>query len=599
MSALRFVLNYMKNLKLKYLFTVLCVILAAGFSFMTPLIIRFTVDSVIGGAPAELPFGLGALLTNSSIMPMVHKNIWLAGLAIVLISAIAHCFTFLRGKLSAEVSEEFARRLKNNLYDHIQKLPYSWHSKVQTGDIIQRCTSDVETIRRFLGSQLVQLGRGIFMIVLLVPIMLSMDARMTLVSMVVVPIIFIYAYVFFRQVKHRFLAADEAEGYLTTVLEESMSGIRIVRAFAREDYEISRFEAAANDYRDKCRRLITVLAYYWSSSDALCLIQIASVFIFGIGWTIKGEISLGTLLAFSTYVGMLLWPIREMGRILTDLGRALVSVGRLQEVLDTPVESLDTGLHLPAGTRLKGQIEFQNLSFAYDPEHPILQNINLRINPGETIAILGATGSGKSTLTNLIPRLFDDYQGKILVDGIDLSGINRQDLRRQIGIVLQEPFLYSRSIAENIGIALPELDRAKVEKAAREAALHDSISELDEAYDTVIGERGITLSGGQRQRCAMARALILDPAILIFDDALSAVDSETEQIIQRNLLSRKGRATTIIITHRLTGVALADRIVVLEHGKIAQMGTHDELIAQDGAYQRIWSIQHQLELEAS
>lgn len=599
MSALRFVLNYMKNLKLKYLFTVSCVILAAGFSFMTPLIIRFTVDSVIGGAPAELPFGLGALLTNSSIMPMVHKNIWLAGLAIVLISAIAHCFTFLRGKLSAEVSEEFARRLKNNLYDHIQKLPYSWHSKVQTGDIIQRCTSDVETIRRFLGSQLVQLGRGIFMIVLLVPIMLSMDARMTLVSMVVVPIIFIYAYVFFRQVKHRFLAADEAEGYLTTVLEESMSGIRIVRAFAREDYEISRFEAAANDYRDKCRRLITVLAYYWSSSDALCLIQIASVFIFGIGWTIKGEISLGTLLAFSTYVGMLLWPIREMGRILTDLGRALVSVGRLQEVLDTPVESLDTGLHLPAGTRLKGQIEFQNLSFAYDPEHPILQNINLRINPGETIAILGATGSGKSTLTNLIPRLFDDYKGKILVDGIDLSGINRQDLRRQIGIVLQEPFLYSRSIAENIGIALPELDPAKVEKAAREAALHDSISELDEAYDTVIGERGITLSGGQRQRCAMARALILDPAILIFDDALSAVDSETEQIIQRNLLSRKGRATTIIITHRLTGVALADRIVVLEHGKIAQMGTHDELIAQEGAYQRIWSIQHQLELEAS
>ena len=599
MSALRFVLNYMKNLKLKYLLTVFCVILAAGFSFMTPLIIRFTVDSVIGGAPAELPFGLGALLTNSSIMPMVHKNIWLAGLAIVLISAIAHCFTFLRGKLSAEVSEEFARRLKNNLYDHIQKLPYSWHSKVQTGDIIQRCTSDVETIRRFLGSQLVQLGRGIFMIVLLVPIMLSMDARMTLVSMVVVPIIFIYAYVFFRQVKHRFLAADEAEGYLTTVLEESMSGIRIVRAFAREDYEISRFEAAANDYRDKCRRLITVLAYYWSSSDALCLIQIASVFIFGIGWTIKGEISLGTLLAFSTYVGMLLWPIREMGRILTDLGRALVSVGRLQEVLETPVESLDTGLHLPAGTRLKGQIEFQNLSFAYDPEHPILQNINLRINPGETIAILGATGSGKSTLTNLIPRLFDDYKGKILVDGIDLSGINRQDLRRQIGIVLQEPFLYSRSIAENIGIALPELDRAKVEKAAREAALHDSISELDEAYDTVIGERGITLSGGQRQRCAMARALILDPAILIFDDALSAVDSETEQVIQRNLLSRKGRATTIIITHRLTGVALADRIVVLEHGKIAQMGTHDELIAQDGAYQRIWSIQHQLELEAS
>lgn len=599
LTAIRFVLTYMKRLKLKYSLTILCVIFAAAFSFMTPLIIRFTVDTVIGQAPAELPLGLGNLPETGSLLPYIRANIWLAGLAIVLISVIAHGFTFLRGKLSAEVSEEFARRLKNSLYDHIQKLPYSWHSKVQTGDIIQRCTSDVETIRRFIALQFVQLGRGVFMVLLLVPIMLSMDARMTLVSMVVVPFIFIYAYVFFRQVRSRFQAADEAEGYLTTVLEESVSGIRVVRAFAREDYEISRFEAAANDYREKCRKLITVLAYYWSSSDALCLIQIAAVFIFGIGWTIKGEISLGTLLAFSTYVGMLLWPIREMGRILTDMGRALVSVGRLKEVMDTEVEELEAGFHLPEGFRLKGEIEFQKLSFAYDEAHPILKDINLRIAPGETVAILGATGSGKSTLTNLIPRLFDDYKGRILIDGVDITAYNRKDLRRQIGIVLQEPFLYSRSITANIGMALKDIDPAKVEKASREAALHDSISEFEEAYDTVIGERGITLSGGQRQRCAMARALVLDPAILIFDDALSAVDSETEQIIQRNLLSRKGRATTIIITHRLTGVALADRIVVLEHGKIAQMGTHQELIAQKGAYQRIWNIQHQLELEAS
>lgn len=598
MSAIRFVLNYMQGLRLKYTLAILCIIFAAMFSFTTPLIIRFTVDSVLGGKPADLPLGLGELLNRWGAVPYVVMHLWLAGLAVVIVSSIAHSFTYLRGKLSAQVSEEFARRLRNSLYDHIQNLPYSWHSRVQTGDIIQRCTSDLDTIRRFIGLQLVQLGRGIFMALLILPIMLSLDVRMTLVSTVVVPVIFIYAYVFFRQVRKRFQAADEAEGYMTTVLEESLNGIRVVRAFAREEYEVARFERSADDYRHKCRKLITVLAWYWASSDAICLMQIAAVFIIGIGSVIRGEITLGTLLAFSTYIGMLLWPIREMGRILTDLGRALVSIGRLKEILDTPAEVMEGSFHLPENARLKGKIEFRNLSFTYEGGNPILSGIDLKIEAGETIALLGATGAGKSTLTNLIPRLFDDYSGQILIDGIDIVGFDRQELRRQIGIVLQEPFLYSRSIAENLGIAIPGVSREKVESSAREAALHECVAEFDQGFDTVIGERGITLSGGQRQRCAIARALILDPAILILDDALSAVDSETEQIIQRNLLHRKGKATTIIITHRLTGVSLADRIVVLEHGRIAQIGSHDELIRVPGVYQRIWNIQHQLELEA-
>lgn len=598
MSAYRFVLLFMNRLKAKYLLAALCIMLAASFSFITPLIIRFTVDTVLGGKPADLPFGLGAVLNAWDGLPWLANNLWLAAVAVILVSLAAHSLTFLRGKLSAEVSEEFARRLRDRLYDHIQRLPYAWHSRVQTGDIIQRCTSDVDTVRRFLGQQLIQLARGIFMALLILPVMLYMNVRMTVISTLVVPVIFVYAYVFFRQVRKRFQAADESEGQLTTVLEESLNGIRVVRAFAREEFEVNRFETAADDYRGKCRKLITVLAWYWASSDAVCLLQIAAVFLIGIGWVIRGEITLGTLLAFSTYIGMLLWPIREMGRILTDLGRAMVSAGRLLEIIETPVEDMGGTHELAEGVRLRGRIEMENLSFGYDAGHQILRNVNLRIEAGETIAILGATGSGKSTLTNLIPRLFDDYQGSVRIDGIDLQAFDRQQLRRQIGIVLQEPFLYSRSLKENIGIALPGVDLARVEKAANESALHECVSEFEQGYDTVIGERGITLSGGQRQRCAIARALILDPAILILDDALSAVDSETEQIIQRNLLLRKGRATTIIITHRLTGVSLADRIVVLEHGRIAQIGTHAELLAAPGAYQRIWNIQHRLEREA-
>lgn len=598
MSAIRFTLKYLHGLKLKYLLATLCVAMAALFSFMTPLVIRLTVDSVLGGKAIDLPWGLSDPLNKLDSVSYLIRNLWIAGVLIVFFSLLAHSCTYLRGKLSALVSEEFARRLRNALYDHIQKLPYSWHSKVQAGDIIQRCTSDVDTVRRFIGLQLIQLGRGIFMVILIIPIMLSLNVKMTMVSTIVIPFIFTYALIFFRQVRRRFLAADEAEGYMTTVLEESIGGIRVVRAFNRQDYEICRFEETAGDYREKCRKLITVLAWYWASSDVLCLLQISSVLIFGIHLTISGVLSLGTLLAFSTYIGMLLWPIREMGRILTDMGRAQVSIGRLKEVLDTPQETMEGYFDLPEDYRIRGKIDFINLSFAYEPDNPILKEINLSILPGETIAILGATGAGKSTLTNLIPRLFDYNSGKIRIDGVELRKFNRQQLRRQIGIVLQEPFLYSRTIAENIGIAIPNVSREQIEQVSKEAALHESVVDFENGYDTIIGEKGITLSGGQRQRSAMARALILDPPILILDDALSAVDSETEHLIQNNLRLRKGRATTIIITHRLTSVAIADRIVVLEHGKIAQLGTHDQLIAMEGAYRRIWQIQHQMESEA-
>jgi ATP-binding cassette subfamily B protein len=597
MTHLSFIWEHFKGLRTKYLLAIACIAAAAIFQFTSPLVIRATIDTILGGKPLQLPFGLADWIISLNGVNLVLKNIWIASIVLFILTLLANTFSYLKARLAAQASESFARKLKGMLYDHIQRLPFIWHSKVQTGDIIQRCTSDVDTVRRFLGLQLVEVGRGLIVVIILIPIMLSLSPKLTLVSIIIVPFIFTYAFFFFKKVRQEFLKADEAEGFLTTVLEEAVSGVRVVRSFARQDFETERFNKAADDYRNKCYRLIRILAWYWATSDVMCLLQIAGILVFGANLVIKGEISLGTLVVFMTYGNSLLWPIREMGRVLTDMGRAIVSLGRIREIFSTPQEDMNGKINLPDDYRLKGKIEFDNVCFSYSENQDILKSISITINPGETVAILGATGSGKSSLAHLIPRLFDISSGKILIDGVELTRYNRQQLRRQIGFVMQEPYLYSRTLAENIAIVQPDLPIDRVELIAQEVALHETVLEFEKGYDTIIGEKGITLSGGQRQRTAMARAMIANPAILILDDSLSSVDSETEHEIQRNLIKRKGLSTTIIITHRLTSVAIADRVIVLEHGHIAQIGTHTELLEAEGLYKRIWAIQHALEQE--
>ncbi|MGB7604223.1 MAG: ABC transporter ATP-binding protein [Lutisporaceae bacterium] len=594
MKSLKLLWNFMRGKRLLYFGAIISIGFATMFSFLSPLVIRLTVDSIIGDKEINAPIVIVNMIEKIGGTSILAKNLWICGLVLILLSALNGIFTFFRGKWSAVASESTARGIRNKLYDHLQHVTYDYHVKAETGDLIQRCTSDVETIRAFLAMQFVEIGRALFMLSMALIIMLSLDVRMTMVAMIVVPIIFAFAFIFFMKVKKAFTASDEAEGRLSTVLQENLTGVRVVRAFARQDYEMDKFDVKNAEYRDLTYNLLKLLANYWSFSDLLCMLQIGTVLVFGSYWTSIGNISLGTLIVFTTYEGMLLWPVRQMGRILTDLGKTIVSLKRIEEILEQPIEEPSLSEQKP---KIKGTIEFENVTFGYDENKPILKNVSFKVKAGQTVAILGPTGSGKTSLVHLLPRLYDFQSGSITIDGIDIRNIEKKWLRKHIGIVLQEPFLYSKSIIENIGLAKENAVEAEVYKAAQTASVHSVIEEFEKGYDTIVGERGVTLSGGQKQRVAIARTLILDCPVLVFDDSLSAVDTETDTAIRKALKHRDKTATTFIISHRITTLSEADFIIVLNEGEVVQIGTHNELINSPGLYQRIWSIQNALEEE--
>lgn len=595
MKSLKLLWNFMKGNRLLYLGAIFSIGLATMFSFFSPLIIRLTVDSIIGGKSIIAPAVVINMIEKAGGTGMLAQNLWICGMVLVLLAVLNGIFTFIKGKWTAVAAENTARNIRNSLYDHLQHVSYDYHVKAETGDLIQRCTSDVETIRAFMAVQFVEIGRALFMLMMALIIMLSLDVKMTLIAMLVVPIIFAFAIVFFMRVKKAFKASDEAEGRLSTVLQENLTGVRVVRAFARQDYEIDKFDVKNKEYRDLTYNLIRLLAGYWSTSDLLCMLQIGTVLMFGSYWAATGRISLGTLIVFTTYESMLLWPIRQMGRILTDLGKTTVSIKRIEDILDQPMEEAAQNETKPV---IQGEIEFNNVTFGYDEAKPILKDISFKVKAGQTVAILGPTGSGKTTLMHLLPRLYELTKGSITIDGVDIRNIEKKWLRKNIGIVLQEPFLYSKTIMENIGLARESYIEEEVFAAAQTASVHSVIQEFEKGYDTIVGERGVTLSGGQKQRVAIARTLILESPVLIFDDSLSAVDTETDTAIRKALKQRNKTATTFIISHRITTLSEADFIVVLNEGKIEQIGTHQELIDKEGLYQRIWSIQNALEEEA-
>lgn len=572
----------------------LCLILAIIAAYIVPIVTSFTIDYVLGDKKSELPQFVMNIIESWGGRDFLRSHIYICAIALVLFTVLNGVATYFRRSCIAQASETIAMVSRNELYSHLQNVPYDYHKHASTGDLVQRCTSDISTVRRFISTQLLEMVRTVVMVIIAASIMFSIDLKMSLISMALLPLLFIVSFVYFKGVKKQFALSDEAEGLMSATLQENLTGVRVVRAFGQQKYEIEKFDRCSVDFRDKTYHLNKMLALYWAGSDAMGYCQIALSLVAGIIFAVKGEITLGNMLIFTTYTGMLTWPVRQLGRILADLGKASVSLGRIDEILSAPVEKEPGAAQM---SEIRGKVEFKHVCFGYDRYDDVLSDISFTAKPGETIAILGSTGSGKTSLVQLLQRLYTCTAGEIDIDGVNINDIEHGHLRKNIGIVLQEPFLYSRTIMDNIRIIDPHASDEEVYDAARVACVHDVIESFENGYDTVVGERGVTLSGGQKQRVAIARMLMQKAPILIFDDSMSAVDTETDASIRAALKHRRESTTTFIISHRITTLCEADKILVLEHGKLVQQGTHEELIKQEGLYQRIAHIQNALEEE--
>ncbi|MGC9400226.1 MAG: ABC transporter ATP-binding protein [Anaerolineae bacterium] len=526
-------------------------------------------------------------------------------------------FSYLRGIWSARTAEGVTLRLRNYLFDHIQRLSFTYHDHTKTGELIQRATSDVDTLRRFYADQAIGIGRILALFFINFSMVLRMNSRLGWMSVIIMPVVVALSYFFFGKVAKAYEKYQEQEAKLSNTLQENLSGVRVVKAFARQDHEIDKFEQENAEKYRRGKRLLIMHSLYWPISDILCSGQTLLVMAMGAFMALRGEITLGTYLAISGMVVWIVWPLRNLGRLIVQVSTGLVSYRRVTDIIEEEREDVEAGHSELADHVLQGDIVFRNVSFAYEPasagedgkdteeqdaaaSHPIevLHDISFRVKPGETVALLGSTGSGKTSIVNLLLRFYDHQRGQISLDGRDIRDYPKRTLRRQIGIVEQEPFLFSRSIRDNIAYGIGRrVSDEEIERAAKAAAIHDVILSFPEGYDTLVGEKGVTLSGGQRQRVALARTLLKNPRILILDAATSSVDTETEMEIEAALDEMLADRTTLVIAHRIQTVMRADWILVLDKGRIVQQGVHEDLVQQEGLYRRIYDIQAQIEEE--
>ena len=578
-----------KGRRLQIVFAVFFIFAALLLYYLVPQIVRFIIDNIL--SDEKIPDHLKNIVENIGGIDYLRQNLW------ILIALFAGIFLFetvtamCRRYFVLEAAEYITMKLRNKLYSHIQKLPFSWHVENQTGDIIQRSTSDVDTIRNFLSTDLPEILRSFFTVAIALTMMLSMDASMTVSAVALMPVLFLFSFFYYSSIAKKFKDADEAEGALQAGVQENFTGVRVVRAFGREQCEMERFDKKNEAYAGKAMRVVNALANYWSLGDIICGLQLSVVLAFGIFRCVGGKMSIGTFQSFYAYTSMMMWPVRGLGRTLSNFSKATVSAKRIREILSVEHEDIKTTEN---DARKYESIEFKNATFKYGgSDRSILEDISFRLEKGKTLGILGSTGSGKSTVSYLMTRLYDlsSQNGQILVDGVDIQSIPLADVRKNIALVLQEPFLYSKTIKQNIASPNPSAETKELHHVSTVANIHEAIMEFPEQYDTIVGERGVTLSGGQKQRVAIARMLMQKAPVMIFDDSLSAVDTETDAKIRAALKQNTVDAAVIIISHRISTLMHSDHILVLREGKIEEYGTHDELIGREGTYKRIYDLQ--------
>ncbi len=587
----KLILQFLKGSKAFFIICMVCAAASALADMITPQIIRITVDNILGSSPADnLAPAVQRILAAFGGPEALRSRLWILALAVVAVALVKVAAQYGFRVTNARGGETLVKNMRDTLYNHIERLPFQWHMQNHTGDIIQRCTSDIDTTRNFISEQLTSLIRILIMLVMSVVFMIGMNVELTLIAMAPLPVIVWYSIYFHHKFRKGFQECDENEGRLSAMVQENLTGVRVVRAFGRERYERDRFGKQNTFYTNLWVKLGRLMAFFWSSADILSGVQIMLVVVFGVLFCLNRGMTAGEFIAFLSYNGMLVWPVRQLGRMISEMSKAGVGIDRIGYIMDAEEEKDEPGAK---DAPMDGDIRFEHVSFAYEGCPEMLHDIDLTIPAGSTLGILGGTGSGKSTMMYLLDRLYPlpEEGGRITIGGTDIRTIRLEHLRRNIGIVLQEPFLFSRTIRENLVLTAPDLGEEEMREASRAACLDETINGFTKGYDTFVGERGVTLSGGQKQRAAIARMLTRSTPIMIFDDSLSAVDTETDAKIRAALEKRFGSATIILISHRITTLSKADKVLVLDHGSVAQFGTPAELSAQPGLYKQIEEIQ--------